>query len=75
MQQPTTPEGFRLLRIRLGRGLANYELYNGTTLVSNYATKELASKASWRILGASHRDTMQPPQFQFPAYLEGFNHA
>ena len=74
MNQPTLPPDshFTLGRVRLGRSLYHWELFRGTTLISNYPTKCLASQAAWRLLGAEDRDTMRPARFPFPAYLEGF---
>ena len=73
--QPTLPPNslFFLGRVRLGRSLYTWELFRSTTLISNYPTKEIASQAAWRILGAEDRDCQRVPRFSFPAYLEGFN--
>ena len=74
LNQPTLPPDslFFLGRVRLGRSLYHFELFRGTNLISNYPTKEIASQAAWRILGAEDRDMQRGPRFDFPAYLEGY---
>lgn len=74
LSQPTLPPEslFFLGRVRLGRSLYHFELFRGTNLISNYPTKEIASQAAWRILGAEDRDTGREARYSFPAYLEGY---
>lgn len=71
---PTLPPNalFFIGRVRLGRNHYCFELFRSTQLISNYPTKEIASNAAWRILGAEDRDTGREARYSFPAYLEGF---